>query len=147
MVQLSHPYMTTWKAISLTKWTFVGKVMRLHFNTFSFVTTFLPRSKHLSISWLQLPFLVILEPKKIKSVIVSIVSLSICCEVMGPDATWNSGWMNHKLESRFLGEISVTSDMQITPPLWQKKRRTKEPLDKTERGEWKSLLKTQHSEN
>ena len=45
------------------------------------------------------------------------------------------GWMKHKLESRFLGEISITSDMQMIPPLWQKRRRTKEPLDESERGE------------
>ena len=56
-------------------------------------------------------------------------------------------WMKHKLESRLLGEISITSDMQMTSPLWQKERRTKEPLDESERGEWKSWLKAQHSEN
>ena len=54
--------------------------------------------------------------------------------------------MKYKLESRLLGEISITSDIQMTPPLWQKQR-TKEPLDESERGEWKSWLKTQHSEN
>ena len=48
------------------------------------------------------------------------------------------GWMKHKLESRLLGEISITSDMQMTPPLWQKRRRTKGPLDESERGEFKS---------
>ena len=57
------------------------------------------------------------------------------------------GWMRHKLESRLLGEISITSDMQMTPPLWQKARRTKKPLDESERREWKSWLKAQHSEN
>ena len=67
MVQLSHPYMTTGKAIALTKWTFVGKVMPLLFNTLSgFVIAFLPRSKHLLISWLQTVSAVILEPKKIQ---------------------------------------------------------------------------------
>ena len=61
--------------------------------------------------------------------------------------SWESlGWMNHKLESRLPGEISITSYMQMTPPLWQK-RRTKEPLDESERREWKSWFKTQHSEN
>ena len=50
-------------------------------------------------------------------------------------------WKKHKLESNFLGEISIASDMQMTPPLWQKWRRTKEPLDETERGEWKVGLK------
>ena len=66
MVQLSHPYMTTGKTIALTRWTFVGKVMSLLFNMLSrLVIAFLPRSKHLFISWLQSPFAVILEPKKI----------------------------------------------------------------------------------
>ena len=88
MVQLSHPYMTTGKTIALTRWTFVGKVVSLLFNTLSrLVTAFLPRSKHLLISRLQSPSAVILEPKKMKSVTVSIVSPSICHEVMGPDAT------------------------------------------------------------
>ena len=69
MVQLSHPYMTTGKTIALTRWTFVGKVMSLLFNMLSrLVIAFLPRSKHLLISWLQSPSAVILEPKKIKSV-------------------------------------------------------------------------------
>ena len=64
-VQLLHPYMTTGKTIALTRWTFVGKVMSLLFNTLSrLVITFLPRSKHLLISWLQSPSAVILEPKK-----------------------------------------------------------------------------------
>ena len=61
--------------------------------------------------------------------------------------SWEMGWMKHNLESRLSGEISITSDTQMTPPLWQKERRTKEPLDENERGEWKSWLKTQHSEN
>ena len=71
--------MTTGKNIALTRWTFVGKVMSLLLNKLSMlVITFLPRSKCLIISWLQLPFAVILEPKKIKSVTVSNVSPSIC---------------------------------------------------------------------
>ena len=87
MVQLSHSHMTTGKTISLTRWTFVGKVMSQLFNMLSrLVITFLPRSKCLLISWLQSPFAGILEPRKIKSVTVSIVSPSICCDVMGPDA-------------------------------------------------------------
>ena len=70
IVQHSHPYMTTGKTIALTRWTFVGKVMSLLFNMLSrLVITFLPRSKHLLISWLQLPSAVILEPKKTKSAI------------------------------------------------------------------------------
>ena len=86
-VQLSHPYMTTGKNIALTRWTFVDRVMSLLFNMLSrLVITFLPRSKHLLISWLQSPSTVILEPKKIKSATVFTVSPSICHEVMGPDA-------------------------------------------------------------
>ena len=94
MVQLSHLYMTTGKTIALTKWTFVSKVMSLLFNTLSrLVIAFLPRSKYLLISWLQSPSAVILEPKKIKSVTVSIVSSSICLEVMGLDAMILVFWM------------------------------------------------------
>ena len=79
--------MTTGKTIALTIWTFVGKVISLLFNILSrLVITFLPRSKCLLISWLQSPSAVILEPKKIKSLTVSIVSPSICHEVMEPDA-------------------------------------------------------------
>jgi len=86
MVQLSHPYMTTGKTIALTRQAFVSKVMSLLFNMLSrFLIAFLPRRKHLLISWLLSPSAVILEPKK-KSVTVSIVSPSICHEVMGPDA-------------------------------------------------------------
>ena len=86
-VQLSHPYMTTGKTIALTRWTFVGKVMSLLYNMLSrLVITFLPRSKHLLISWLQPPSTVVLEPPKIKSDTVSTVSPSISHEVMGPDA-------------------------------------------------------------
>ena len=87
IVQLSYPYMTTGKTIALTRQTFVGKVMSLLLNMLSrLVITFLPRSKRLLISWLQSPSAVILEPPKIKSVTVSIVSPSIYHEVMGPDA-------------------------------------------------------------
>ena len=86
MVQLTHPYMTTRETIALTVWTFVRKVMSLLFNTLSrFVIAFLPGSKHLLISWLQSPSAVILEPRKIKSLTVSIVSPSVCHEVMGSD--------------------------------------------------------------
>ena len=87
IVQLSHPYMATGKTITLTRQTFVGKVMSLLFNMlFNLVIAFLPRNKCLSISWLQSPSAVILEPKKIKSVTVSTLSPSICHKVMGPDA-------------------------------------------------------------
>ena len=84
MVQLSHLYMITGKTIALSTWTFVGKVMSLLFNTISrFVIALPPRSKHLLISWLQSPSAVILKPKKIKSVTVSIVSPSICLDGYG----------------------------------------------------------------
>ena len=77
----------TGKTIALTRWTFVGKVTSLLFNVLSrFVIAFLPRSKCLITSWLQSPTAVIVEPPKIKSVTVSIVSPSICHEVIGPDA-------------------------------------------------------------
>ena len=84
----SHPYMTTGKTIALTRWILVGKVMFLLFLNMlcRCVIGFLPRSKHLLISWLQSPSAVILEPKKIKSVTISIISRFICLEVMGPDA-------------------------------------------------------------
>ena len=83
----SHPYITTEKTMALTRWTFVGQVISLLFNMLSrFVIAFLQRSKCLLISWLQSPSSVILEPRKIKSLAVSIVSPSICHEVMGPDA-------------------------------------------------------------
>ena len=87
IVQLSHPHVTTGKTIPLSRRTFVGKAMSLLFNVLSrLVITFLPRSKRLFISWLQSPSAVILEPKKIKSVTVSIVFPSIYHEVMGQDA-------------------------------------------------------------
>ena len=91
MAQLLHPYMTTGETIALTRWTFVDKVTSLLFNMLSrSITTFLPRSKRLLISWLQLPSAVILEPRKMKSATVSTVSPSICHEVMGPCLTqWN----------------------------------------------------------
>ena len=85
IVQLSHSYVTTGKTIALTTWTIVGKVMSLLFNMLSrLVIAFLPRSKHLLISWLESPSAVILEPPKRKSITVSTVSPSICHEVMAP---------------------------------------------------------------
>ena len=84
MVQLSHPYMTTGKTIVLIRQTFVGKVMSLLFNMLSrLVISFLPKNKHLLISWLQSPTAVILEPTKIKS---ATVSPPMSHEVMGPAA-------------------------------------------------------------
>ena len=86
MVQLSHPYMTIGKTIALTRWTFVSKVMALLLNMLSrLVIAFLPRTKHVLISWLQSPSAVILEPKKIKSATVPTFSPSICHQMMGPD--------------------------------------------------------------
>ena len=90
--QISHPYLTTGKTIALTRWTFIDKVMSLLFNMlFTLVITFLPRSKHLLISWLQSPSAVILEPRKIKS---ATVSPSICHEVMGSDAMILVFWIS-----------------------------------------------------
>ena len=87
MVQLSYLYMATVETIALIIWTFVSKVMSLLFSKLSgLVTDFVLRSKHLLISWLQSPSAVILEPKKIKSVTVSIVYPSICHGVVGPHA-------------------------------------------------------------
>ena len=94
MVQLSHLYMTTGKTISSTIQTFVGKVKSLLFNTLSrLAITFLPRSKRLSISWLQSPSSVILETNKIKSVTVFTFPPLICHEVIGPDAMILVFWM------------------------------------------------------
>ena len=83
IAQLSHPCMTTGKAIALTRWIFVDKVMSLLFNMLSrLIIIFLPRSKHLLISWMQSPSAMILEPSKIKSVTVSIVFPSICIQIL-----------------------------------------------------------------
>ena len=125
--------MTTGETKALTRWTFVGQVMSLLFNMlFRLVIAFLPRSKHLLISWLQSLSAVILEFPKIKSVTVSTVSPSICHEVMGPDAmilifriyltmpeTWvqSPGWVD-PLEK----EISTYSNMFVWEISW-----TKEP--------------------
>ena len=87
IVQISHPYMTTGKTIALIRWIFVGKVMSLLLNMLSrLVITFLSRSKHLLISWLQSPSVVILEPPPKKCDTVSTVAPSISHEVMRPDA-------------------------------------------------------------
>ena len=95
IVWLWHPYMTPGKTIALTRWTFVGKVMSLLFNMLSrLVIIFLPRSKHLLISWLQSPSAVVLEPPKIKSDTVSTVSPSISHEVMDrmPWSSFSECW-------------------------------------------------------
>ena len=105
IVQLSHPYMTTGKTIALIKRTFVGKVMSLLFNKLSsLVIAFLPRSKHLLISWLQSPSAVILEPPKIKSDTVSTISH----EVMGPDAMILVFWMS-SFKSAFHSPLPLSS--------------------------------------
>ena len=85
MVQLSHPCMTTGKMIALTRQNFAGKVISLLFNMLS-LSAFLPRRKHLLISWLQSALAVILEPKKVKSVTVSTFSTFIYHEVVGPSS-------------------------------------------------------------
>ena len=86
IVRLSHPYMTSGKTIALTRWNFVSKVMSLLFNMLSrLLIAFLPRTKHLLISWLQSPSAMILEIKKIKSVTVCLISPSLCHGVMGAD--------------------------------------------------------------
>ena len=104
IVQLSHPHMTTGKTIALTRRTFVSKVLSLLFDMLSrLVITFLPRSKHLLISWLQSPSAVILEPSKIKSLTVAIFPPSICHEVMGPDAMIFIFWMlSFKWKANFI---------------------------------------------
>ena len=115
IVQLSHPYMTTGKTIALTRRTFVGKVLFLLFNMLSrLIITFLPRSKHLLISWLQSPSAVILEPPKIKSDTVPNVSPSICHEVMGPDAMILVFWML-SFRPTFHSPLSLSSRGFLVP--------------------------------
>ena len=95
------------------------------------------RTRHGTTDWLQIG-------KGIRQGCI----LLLCLFNLMQSTSWKMlGWMKHKLESRLPGEISITSDMQMTPPLCRKWRRTKEPLDESERGEWKSRLKTQYSEN
>ena len=114
-VQLSYPYMTAGKTIASTRLTFVGKVMSLLFNMLSMlVITFLPKSKRLLISWLQSPSTVILEPKNIKSLTVSIVCPSICHEVMGPDAMVLVFWMLN-LSQLFDSPLSLSSRGFLVP--------------------------------
>ena len=117
--------MTTGKTIALARWTFVSKVMSLLFNMLSkFVITFLPRSKCLLISWLQSPSVVILEPKKIKSVIVSSFPSSICHGVMGSNAI--------KIGRRSINSLTYAD---YTSLMAESEEETKEPLDEGERGE------------
>ena len=131
IAQLSHPFMwKTRKTIALTRQTFVSKAMSLLFNMLSrLVIAFLPRSKHLLISWLQSPSVVIWKPKKIKPVTVF---PSIYHEVMGLDAMILVFWMLSCKPAFSLSSFtftkwkfsrSITSDMQMTPPLWQKAKK------------------------
>ena len=116
IIQLSHPYMTTGKAIALTRWTFVCKVMSLLFNMLSrLVIAFLPRRKRLLISWLQSPSAVILEPPKIKSDTVSPVSPSICQEVMGPDAMIFVFWLLSFKPACSLSSFTFKQVLNIPP--------------------------------
>ena len=109
MVQLSHPYMTTGKTIALTIRTFVRKVMSLFLNTLSrFVIAFLPRIKCLLISWLQPPSTIILETKKIKSVIVSIFSPFICHVVDSPEYSLEGLML--KLKLQYFGHLMWRTD-------------------------------------
>ena len=111
--------MTTGKTIALTRRTFVGKVMFLLLNMLSrLVITFLPRTKCLLISWLQSPSAVILEPKKIKPVTVSIASPSLCYEVakMGPDAMI-SGFLMLNFKPAFHSPLSPSPKSSLGPVL------------------------------
>ena len=126
IVQLSHPYMTTGKPIALTRRTFVGKVMSLLFNMLSrLVIAFLARSKRLLISWLQSPSAVILEPKKINSVTVSIVSPSVCHEMMGLDAmvlvflmlSFKSASFTHLFHPLYCAAAAAAESCQACPTL------------------------------
>ena len=113
--KLWHPYLITGKTIALTRRTFVCKVMSLLFNTLpSFVTTFLPRSKHHLIPWLRSPSAVILGPKKIKPVTVSIVSPSIWHEAMRLDAVILVFWML-SLRQLFHSLLSPSSGGSLVP--------------------------------
>jgi len=119
-VQLSHPYMIIGKTIALTRWTFVGKVLSLLFSMLSrLVIAFLPRSKRLLISWLQSPSAVILEPKNIKFLTVSIVSPSISHEMMGPDAMILISWML-SFKPAFTHQHSGPSNLVAGKALWQR---------------------------
>ena len=96
MVQLSHPYMTTGKTIALTMWTCVGKVTSLLLSTlFRFLVAFLPRSRHLLLSWLQSLSTMILEPKKIKSVTTSNTLATWCKEL----THWKTCWCWERLKA------------------------------------------------
>ena len=110
-----YGFSTTGKTIALTRWTFVDKVMSLFLNMLSrLVIAFLPRCKHLLISWLQSSSAVILKPKKIKSVTLSIVSPSICHEVMGPEAMILLFWM-YNVKPAFSTPLPPSSRGSLVP--------------------------------
>ena len=116
IVHLSYPYVTTGKTTPFTRWTFVGKVMSLLFNMLSrLVIAFLSRSKCRLFSWLQSPSAVILESKKIKSVTVSTVFPSICCEVMGSDTRVLVFWMLSFKPVFFTHPLSLSSRDSLVP--------------------------------
>ena len=111
----SDSYWDYWETIALTRWTFVGKAMPLLFKTLSrFIVAFLPRRKCLLISWLQSLCAVILEPKKIKSFTISIVSLSICHEVMG-QMSWSWLFECRVWSQLFHSPISPSSSGSLVP--------------------------------
>ena len=122
IVQLSHPYLTTGKTTALTRRTFVGKVMSLLFNMLSrLVIAFLPRSKRLLISWLQSPSAVILEPPQIKSVTVSIASLSISPSTYITFLKWKIIYMENRFEiAKGMGQerVDVGIKRQHNTSLW-----------------------------
>ena len=102
LIHLSHPYMTTGKTIALTRWTFVGKTMSLLFHMLSrLIIAILPGSKRLLISWLYSPPAINLEPPKIKSFTISIVSPSICHEMMGLEAVIDLSFLKIKFQANF----------------------------------------------
>ena len=128
MVQLSHPY-TVGKTIALTIWTFVSEVMSLFFNMRPrFVIAFLPRSKHLLISWLQSFYAVILESKKIKPITFSTFSPSICHDVMGSDAMISVFWIlsfkpafsfsSFTLIKRFFSSCLLSAIRLVSAAIW-----------------------------
>ena len=127
LLHFSHPYMTTGKTIALSRWTFVGKVTSLLFNMLSrFIIAFLPRSKHLLLSWLQSLSAVILKPMKIRFVTVSTFSPSICHEAMGPDAnpvtisklpTWYLGPLTMELLLCWLQDVTFKRSKENTMDL------------------------------
>ena len=137
IVQLSHPYMTTGKTIALSRWTFVGKVMSL---SFFWEICMQVMKQQLEPDMEQSGYK--LGKEYVKAIYCHPAYLtyvqSTSCKMLG--------WMKHKPKSRLLGEISITSDIQMTRPLWQKARR-EESLDESERGEWKNWLRTQHSKS